>query len=167
MHYMIRLYDHHRNPNTNERDNLVGQLTHQVATAGECSQHCADDPKCFGWSHYAPGLRSRCWCSLDRIRIKCRSFPCFWTTAIYNVKCNGRFPQKWKSVITFDWSVLRRKGQRSWATFWKLFSGISHLPIIFCATCYLATWPPVTCHLEPEMQKRYASGVLLKRALKM
>ena len=32
------------------------------------------------------------------------------------------FPKKQFSAITFDWSVLRRKIQRRWATFWMLFS---------------------------------------------
>ena len=41
-------------------------------------------------------------------------------------------------AITFDWSVLPFKGQCSWATFWKLFLGIPHLPIVF--TLHVLLW---------------------------
>ena len=33
---------------------------------------------------------------------------------------------------TFDWSVLRTSGQRFWAAFFMLFSGIPHMPICYC-----------------------------------
>ena len=55
-----------------------------------------------------------------------------------------QFSKKLFRAITFDWSVLRRRGQRSWATFSKLFSEIPHLLAYrFCISGYrsqVARW---------------------------
>ena len=42
-------------------------------------------------------------------------------------------------AITFDWSALATWNKHFWTAFWKLFSGISHLPIVF--VLQVASWP--------------------------
>ena len=51
--------------------------------------------------------------------------------------------------------------------FKALFRDIPLVYIFFRATCHLAPDHLATCHLEPELQKLWACGVSLKRALKM
>ena len=45
---------------------------------------------------------------------------------IYKAKYKGLISKNQYPAITFDWSVLRTWGQRLWATFLVLFSGIPH-----------------------------------------
>ena len=49
---------------------------------------------------------------------------------IYKAKYKGLISKNQYPAITFDWSVLRTWGQRLWATFLVLFSGIPHLPTL-------------------------------------
>ena len=47
---------------------------------------------------------------------------------IYKAKYKGLISQNLYPAITFDWSVIRTWGQRLWAAFLMLFSGIPNLP---------------------------------------
>ena len=49
---------------------------------------------------------------------------------IYKAKYKGLISQNLYPAITFDWSVIRTWGQRLWAAFLMLFSGIPHLPTL-------------------------------------
>ena len=49
---------------------------------------------------------------------------------IYKAKYKGLISKNQYPAITFDWSVLQTWGQRLWATFLVLFSGIPHLPTL-------------------------------------
>ena len=60
----------------------------------------------------------------------------------HNVKYNGLQMQKSILAITFDWRVLRTSGQRLWATFFMLFSGIPHLAM-FNMPCQIAKYPDI------------------------
>ena len=42
-------------------------------------------------------------------------------------------------AITFDWGALATWNKHFWTAFWRLFSGIPHLPIFFVPP---AIWPP-------------------------
>ena len=61
---------------------------------------------------------------------KYRSFLWNWTPSHIQRIYKGQNSENPLRAITFDWSVLRNWGQRLWATFLMLFSGIPHLPTL-------------------------------------
>ena len=81
-------------------------------------------------------------------------------------KIQGKKIVKLFWAITFDWGVLRTSGQRLWATFIMLFSGIPHLAM-FIALSQIVKYPNIwLIWLFGCTQKTWPSGSSLKRALK-
>ena len=91
---------------------------------------------------------------------------------IYKAKYKGLNSQNLYPAITFDWSVLRTWGQRLWAAYWMLFSGIPHLPTLrdtwhvtirdVCDTCDMTyvtrvTWQKVGKWGIPEKSSKNAA----------
>ena len=68
---------------------------------------------------------------------------------IYKAKYKGLISQDLYPAITFDWGVLRTWGQRLWATFLVLFSGIPHLPTF----CHVARVTYVMSHVSRTSRK--------------
>ena len=68
---------------------------------------------------------------------------------IYKAKYKGLISKNQYPAITFDWSVLRTWGQRLWAAFLLLFSGIPHLPTF----CHVARVTYVTSRVSRTSHK--------------
>ena len=66
---------------------------------------------------------------------KYRYFLWNWTHSHIQRIYKGHNSENPLRAITFDWSVLRNWGQRLWATFLMLFSGIPHLPTFCHVAC--------------------------------
>ena len=71
-------------------------------------------------------------------------------------------------AITFDWSALEIWNKHFWTAFWKLFSGLPHLPDLGMFEVPAPGTLIFRCHvLCVRWHERWASGVSLKRVIKM